>query len=97
MAIGNQPTVAGINSRAGALTVRWQRLAADLLDFSTGPAGALNAAALQALGFTSADATAMAAVIGQMGNFAGVYYGTLAQTAAFSYDTAFLPVRGVTT
>jgi len=97
MAIGNQPTVGGINGRAGNLAVRWQKLAADLLDFATGPASTLSVADLQALGFTFADATAMAAAIVSMGNFANVYYGNLAQTVTFNYDTAFLPLRGVTT
>jgi len=97
MAIGNQPTVGGINGRAGNLTVRWQKLAADMLDFATGPASTLNAAALQALGFSVPDSATMVAVIVDMGNFAGVYYGTLAQTVAFNYDAAFLPVRGITT
>ena len=97
MAIGNQPTVGGINDRAGHLTVRWHELAEDMLDFATGPASTLSVADLQALGFTFADATAMAAAIVSMGTFAGVYFGTGAQTVAFNYDTAFLPLRGVTT
>ena len=93
MAIGYRVSVGGINSQAGGLASRWQQVAADLLTFST-IAGALSHADLVTLGFSSADATAMVTLITQMGDFANVYYGNQAQSPAFNYDTAFLPVRG---
>lgn len=92
MAIGYQPGVASINSQAALLAIRWQKLAADMLQFAT-IAGALSHSDLVTLGFTSGDATSIAAIITDMGNYAGVYYGTRAEPG-FNYYGVFRTVRG---
>jgi hypothetical protein len=91
--IGVQVTVPGINGQAGQLAGRWQQLAGELQQFAA-TVGALSHSDLVALGFTSGDATLMAAFVSNLAAFAGVYYGTATQSPAFNYDANFLLVRG---
>lgn len=93
--IGQQLSVASIDNQAGDLATRWQQVVNDMLQF-TNAVGALNVAALQALGFSSTDATNLATVVVNMAIFTTVYYGTAPQTVAFAYDTNFLQLRGTT-
>jgi hypothetical protein len=63
-----------------------------MVQFTNATSG-LNVAALQALGFTFADATNMVDIITRMVNLAAVYYGTAVPTL-FNFDADFLQVRG---
>lgn len=85
MTAGNQPTVAGVNSQAGALSVSLRTLFQQIQNFEAWLSAYGNAAALETLGFTAADANTVVSTIGNLNTLAGIYAGG-APGAAFNYE-----------
>jgi hypothetical protein len=86
MTAGNQPSVAGVNSQAGALSVSLRNLFQQIQSFQAWLSAYGGAAALQTLGFTSADAATIVSTIGNLNTLANVYAGTATQPAVFNYE-----------
>jgi hypothetical protein len=93
MAIGNQPTMAQLNGQAAQVAIQLrtacqQTLALQAYVVSLGSAG------LQALGFTSGDATAMLNQCSYMATVAQVFQGTATQGSLFNFQNALVALTG---
>jgi hypothetical protein len=85
MTAGNQPTVANINAIAGGYATQLRILFQGIQNFEAWLAAYGNAAALQTLGFTAADAATIVSTIENLNTLAGIYAGA-APGAAFNYE-----------
>ena len=95
MSIGNTAnlTVAGLNGQLGNIAITLRNSCQQSADFFEG-INALGTSGLQGIGFTSGDATAFFNACNYMQTVSAVYYGTAAQTPAFSFDSALAAARG---
>lgn len=92
MAIGYPLNVNTINNGAGDLATRIRDWAIDAEKFwkpitALGTDDATRIAALVALGFSQADATAMHHTVDILNTLAQIYYGNAAQTPAYNFDS----------
>jgi hypothetical protein len=85
MTAGNQPTVASVNATAGGYATQLRILFQGIQNFEAWLSAYGNAAALQTLGFTAADAATVVSTIGNLNTLAGIYAGA-APGAAFNYE-----------
>jgi multidrug resistance efflux pump len=86
MTAGNQPTVASVNSQAGAMAVSLRTLMQQIQNFEAWLSAYGGATALTALGFTSGDAATIVSTIGNLNTLASIYAGTATQPAVFNYE-----------
>jgi hypothetical protein len=86
MTAGNQPSVAGVNSTAGALSTQLRTLFQQIQNFQAWLSAYGGANALTALGFTAADSATIVSTIGNLNTLASVYAGTATQPAVFNYE-----------
>lgn len=87
MAIGNQASVAGINSQLTSYAVQLRNLCDQIKIFNEF-IGTLGAAGLETLGFASADATAVVNTAAIMNTVSALYYGTATQATDYDFDNA---------
>lgn len=85
MTAGNQPTVAQVNATAGGFAIQLRILFQGIQNFESWLSAYGNAAALETLGFTAADANTVVSTIGNLNTLAGIYAGN-APGAAFNYE-----------
>lgn len=95
--IGDQATAAELN--ANLLTILQQKRQVESLarefagDVNNNPN--LNTqSALQALGFTAADAATFLNMVGYLTTNSGIWFGTATQTTDFNFDTAVAAAMG---
>jgi hypothetical protein len=93
MAIGNIPSQAQLNSQIAQLASQWRSVAQQSLYFGT-YINNIGTAGLQALSFTSGDATTFVAQADYMLTLSGVYMGTATQGTVFNFENALVTVTG---
>lgn len=93
MAIGNIPNMQQVNSQAAQLAGSWRTVAEQTIAFAAYIAS-LGSAGLQALGFTSGDATAMITMSNYMLTMAQVFQGTATQASDFNFQNALVALTG---
>lgn len=93
MAIGNIPNIQQVNSQAAQLAGQWRSVAEQTIYFQAYIAS-LGTAGLQALGFASADATAMVTMTNYMLTMAQVFQGTATQGTDFNFQNALVALTG---
>jgi hypothetical protein len=93
MAIGNQPNVAQINSQAAQIAMAFRSNAQAALQFQAYVV-ALGQAGLVALGFASADATALLTQANYLATLAQVFQGTATQGSTFNFQNALVALTG---
>jgi hypothetical protein len=93
MSVGVQATQSGVNNNLTSLAIQLRNLLRQISDqqeFVTG----LGSTGLQALGFTSGDATSVLNFYSYMNTIAGVYFGTATQGTTFDFDNALSALWG---
>lgn len=85
MAVGTQASVSGIDSSLTGLAISLRDLAGQITNLSLFMNN-LEAAGLEALGFTSGDATTALSMISYLNTIAGVYLGTATQGSEFDFN-----------
>jgi hypothetical protein len=85
MTAGNQPTQGQVNATAGSLAISLRTVFQQVQNFQAWLA-TQNAAGLETLGFTAADAATVISSVGNMNTLAGIYQGTTTQPAVFNYE-----------
>jgi hypothetical protein len=93
VAIGNQPNQAQLNSQAAALAGQFRSNAQQALALQSYVVG-LGNAGLVALGFTSADGTALTNCVNYMATLAQVYQGSATQPTLFNFQNALVTLTG---
>jgi hypothetical protein len=93
MAIGNAPSVAQLNSQAAQVAGAFKSTAAQALTLQAYVV-ALGHAGLMTLGFSDADATALATQCNYMATLAQVYQGTATQGSLFNFSNALTALTG---
>lgn len=91
---GGQASVQGLNNQLGAIAVAIRNdltAAQRLFEFVNGA----GVAGLEAIGFTTADATNFFNACNYLATVSGVYFGTSAQTPAFDFDDELSRTLGV--
>jgi hypothetical protein len=98
MAVGQQPTTAGINQSLTSLAVSLRQMMSSVEDFAL-QVNNMGTAGLTALGFTAADAASVLTLTGYLSTLAGVYGGTVQQggsggtgASVFNFDNALSAV-----
>jgi hypothetical protein len=94
MAVGNQPTVAGINNSLSSYALQMRELTDQILNFQqflNGAAG-LGSAGLVAIGYSTADAATVLAMANYLNTIAQVYRGTATQGTLFNFSNATSPL-----
>src|ERR1700735_1640042 len=94
MSVGNQPSVESINAQLTLLATALRNDCQNILNFQEWLNGAngIGAAGLEALGFTSEDATAAVSFSNYLNTVAGGYYGTATQGTDFNFSSATSPL-----
>ena len=94
MSVGNQPTVATVNSSVGSVAVGMRAVMARARDLQT-QVTTLGTPGLEAIGFSAQDAASVVTAAGYMSTVAGCYYGTVQQGGSggtgasdFNFDSA---------
>jgi hypothetical protein len=93
MAIGNIDNVQQLNSMAAQYAGQYRSVSEqvmDLQDYVT----AQGSAGLQALGFSSADATAFITQVSYLANIAGVIQGTATVASPFNFVNELIALTG---
>jgi hypothetical protein len=93
MAIGNDPSLAQLNSLAANLATQWRNLAVQTMELQN-YAVAAGQAGLVAKGFASGDATTFLTQCNYMATLAQVVQGTATQSSLFNFVTALIPLTG---
>lgn len=93
MAIGNIPNQAQVNSQAAQLAGQW-RSCAQQSQYFEAYISSLGTSGLQALGFTSGDATSMVTMANYMLTLAQVFAGTATQGSEFNFQNALVALTG---
>lgn len=93
MAIGNIPNMQQVNSQAAQLAGSWRTVAQQTVAFQA-YISSLGTAGLIALGFASADATAMVTMSNYMLTMAQVFQGTATQASDFNFQNALVALTG---
>ena len=91
MAVGNQATVNSINSSLSSLSItlrNYCQTIVNLQEFIT----QLGTAGLQALGYSSADATSVVNYASYLNTIAGVFFGTATQGTQFNFANQLAPL-----
>lgn len=100
MAIGNQPNMQQLNSQAAQLAGTWRSCAEQTIALQAYVVG-LGQAGLVALGFASADATALLTAVSQMNTMALIFQGQVQQggtggtgASLFNFQNALVALTG---
>lgn len=93
MAIGNIPNMQQVNSQAAQLAGTWRSISEQTIAFAA-YVNNLGTAGLIALGFASADATAMVSNTDLMLTMAQVFTGTATQGTTFNFQNALVALTG---
>jgi hypothetical protein len=103
MAIGNQPTSAGLNVQLGDCAVSLRNACNNIIDLwdfivALGANETAQVAALGTLGFSTSGSPSDAQAFWTMANYLysvnQLYYGEITQAVAFNYDSATAIIRG---
>lgn len=100
VSVGNPPTTAGVNQSLQTFAVALRDLCEDIKDYQTWIQNQ-GIAALEAAGFSAADAQTVLTLMSYLNTFSGVYYGTVQAGGSggtgaidFDYDQALSPLWG---
>jgi hypothetical protein len=93
VAIGNIPSLAQVNSQAYQIALQYRSAAQQALAFQA-YVNALGQSGLVALGFASADASALITQANYMATLAQVYEGTATQASLFNFQNALIALTG---
>jgi hypothetical protein len=93
VAVGNIPNQQQLNSQAAQLAGQWRSIAEQTTYFQA-YINSLGTAGLQALGFTSGDATTMVTMSNYMLTLAQVFQGTATQGSEFNFQNALVALTG---
>jgi hypothetical protein len=85
--VGNQATVAGINNMLTQLYIQYRDLCQQIGNEAE-DINKLGSAGLQALGFSSGDATAILADVSYMNTGPQIFCGTATQATLFNFNDA---------
>lgn len=96
MAIGSQPTVAGLNNSLTQYATQMRDLMGQVSNFNLEVA-ALGTAGLEnlggtGLGFSAADASAFLNMAAILNTPAAIYFGNATQASQYNFNTALSPV-----
>ena len=94
MTAGNQPTLASLNSQAGAIALSWRNDAQTTLWFNEYLSAIGGAAFLESLAMTTADANTVISGIGNLAVVANAYQGNGLIAATFNYMANSEPLWG---
>jgi len=91
--VGIQVTQASVNAQIGSLALQMRNACRAGVEFQEWIL-TLGASGLEALGFSSADATTALNMASYLNTMGAVFFGTAAQTPAFNFDNALAGLYG---
>jgi hypothetical protein len=93
MAVGASTSASQLNSWLSSQALQlcsWAFQTEQLSELTT----SLGISGLEALGFSSGDATSFISMVSYLSTISGVYQGTVTQASEFDFDNALCEVRG---